>query len=106
MVKQVSDKAQFEELIKGDKAVIVDFFATWCPPCKAIAPLFVQLSEDASYPNLEFVKVDVDEGGPIAQMAGVSAMPTFQVYKGGQKIDEMVGASADKLKEMCDKHGK
>mmetsp|Transcript_60087 Transcript_60087/g.166112 ORF Transcript_60087/g.166112 Transcript_60087/m.166112 type:complete len:107 (+) Transcript_60087:90-410(+) len=106
MVKQIKDKPEFDQLIGGDKAVIVDFTASWCPPCKAIGPVFVAMAESGTYPNLEFIKVDVDEGSAIAEKAGISAMPTFQLYKGGQKVEEFCGADEGKLKELCEKYGK
>ncbi|GBF98316.1 thioredoxin-like [Raphidocelis subcapitata] len=93
--------------VAGDKVAVVDFFATWCPPCKAIAPLFAELAE--SHANLVFLKVDVDEAEveDVVKAAGITCMPTFQAsrfYKGGAKIDEFTGASQDKLRERCGKY--
>lgn len=102
MVKKIGSKAEFEELIKGQKVVAVDFTATWCGPCKMIGPKFEAMAE--TFPSIEFVKVDVDELDDVSQGAGISAMPTFQIYKGGVKVDELVGASEKKLEEMLAKH--
>jgi thioredoxin 1 len=101
MVKQVDEQSEFDELVaKGP--VIIDFTATWCGPCKMIGPVFVDLAEDAG--NLTFIKVDVDAAEDISSKCGISAMPTFQVWKDGKKIDELVGASKDKLAALVAKH--
>jgi thioredoxin 1 len=81
--------------------VIVDFSATWCGPCRMIGPEFAKLSEE--FTSVVFLKVDVDQVESVASKCGISAMPTFQVFKDGQKVDELVGASKDKLKELIAK---
>ncbi|KAK2803276.1 thioredoxin trx1 [Onygenales sp. PD_10] len=70
--------------------VVIDCFATWCGPCKAIAPKIVEYSE--KYPQVGFYKIDVDEVPALAQELGVRAMPTFLFFKDGQKVDEVLGA--------------
>lgn len=65
MVSQVASKSEFQEALKHDGLVVVDFFATWCGPCKMIAPLLDKFSKE--YPSAKFVKVDVDEVGEVAQ---------------------------------------
>ncbi|KAL9128498.1 MAG: hypothetical protein Q9217_002824 [Psora testacea] len=72
--------------------------ATWCGPCKIIAPKIVELSN--KYYNARFYKLDVDELPDVAQELGVRAMPTFLVFKGGEKIAEVVGAN-DKAVEAA-----
>jgi thioredoxin-like negative regulator of GroEL len=67
-----------------------------------IGPEFVKLSNE--YTSVVFLKVDVDQVESVAASCGISAMPTFQVFKDGQKVDELVGASKDKLKELVEKH--
>ncbi len=79
--------------------VVVDFTATWCGPCKTIAPYFEELS--AKFPDIEFVKIDVDELEDLAAECGISAMPTFHVYSNGVKVAEMTGADKDKLLALC-----
>jgi thioredoxin 1 len=82
----------------GDKLVVVDFFAEWCGPCRMIAPKVHAMAEEME--NVKFVKVDVDENEDVTESADVQAMPTFILYKKGEKVDTMSGANADKLKEM------
>lgn len=67
-----------------------------CGPCQMIAPHFQAMADEN--PNVTFVKVDVDAMDKIAQMCGVRAMPTFQFFKGGEKVDEMCGANVAGLK--------
>lgn len=97
-VNHIHSKASFDtsviETSKG-KLVVVDFFATWCGPCKAIAPKVVEMSNQ--YEGVDFVKIDVDEVPEVAQSEGVRAMPTFGFYKDGQKVHEVVGADPRKL---------
>ncbi len=69
-----------------------------------IGPKFVAFSE--TYTKLKFVKVDVDEAADVAEKYEVAAMPTFIVIKDGEKVDSLVGASEDKLKEMIEKYSK
>ncbi len=84
LVSQVSD-------IPQQGAVVIDFFATWCGPCKRIAPVFEDLA-DKFYPKVQFFKVDVDESGELVDMFGVSAMPTFVFLKDGQIVKKVEGA--------------
>lgn len=86
----------------SDQVVVVDFFATWCGPCKAIAPEIIKMSNEEKYQNVSFVKIDVDEAPDVAQEVGVRAMPTFKIYKNGEAKDEVVGADARSLRSKID----
>lgn len=97
-VTAIQSFADFKSLIASDKPVVIDFWATWCGPCRVISPIFATLSE--KYTNVAFFKVDIDEQPEIAQEVGIRAMPTFVVFKNGEKIDELVGASPPKLEEL------
>merc|ERR1712122_386721 len=104
MVKQCASLAELKEQLKsaGDKLVVIDFFATWCGPCKVIAPQIETMS--AEMPEVVFLKVDVDENEDAAQEYNISAMPTFIFIKKEAKVADMMGANADKLKALVAQH--
>jgi thioredoxin 1 len=89
MVKQIKTAAEFDELIGTGATVFVDFFATWCGPCKMVAPIVEKLSE--KYPDVTFVKVDVDEVGDLAQRLGIMSIPALYIFKDGKKAAETLG---------------
>ncbi|QIW98963.1 hypothetical protein AMS68_004481 [Peltaster fructicola] len=91
-VHNLKGKSEFDEKVTGsDKLVILDCYATWCGPCKVIAPKIVEFSH--KYTDAKFYKLDVDESPDVAQELGVRAMPTFFIFKNGEKIAEVVGAN-------------
>ncbi|KAI9006587.1 PITH domain-containing protein [Phycomyces nitens] len=97
-IKQINNSAEFQQLLTSTptgKLIVVDFFATWCGPCKTIAPLYAQLS--TKYPNVQFTKVDVDRAKDVSSSCGITSMPTFQFYKAGSKVAEMKGANPAQL---------
>lgn len=79
---------------------MIDFWATWCGPCRFISPVFEKLSDAAELSNVGFYKVDVDEQDRISQEVGIRAMPTFMVFKDGQKVNELVGANPQQLENL------
>ena len=90
MVKKI-DGAEFEaEVLQAQGLVVVDMYADWCGPCKMMAPVLDGLSED--YPDVKFVKVNVDEAGELAAQYGVMSIPNFLFMKGGQLVSQTVGA--------------
>ena len=74
----------FEEIKKSDKKVLLDFFATWCGPCKMVSPLVDEIAEE--HPEYIVGKVDVDEEGAIAEEFGVMSVPTLVVLKDGEVV--------------------
>lgn len=88
-MKQVNLK-EFDELLKGDKPVVCDFYANWCGPCKMLAPVMEQVSEKYS-DRAEFVKVDVDENAELSMRYGVMSIPFVAVFKGGELAAKTVG---------------
>ena len=87
MLKHVNSHDEFYELIK-EGTVLVDFFATWCGPCKMLSPVLEQLSEEV---DTLILKVDVDEVGTVAAQFGIQAVPTLMLFKNGQRVDVRMG---------------
>lgn len=100
MVTHIKDKADLESKLTdaGDQLVVIDFFATWCGPCKMISPKLEELA--AEYNNVHIFKVDVDECEEIAMEYNISSMPTFVFIKNKQVIQQFSGANYDKLKQL------
>ena len=97
-VKDITADDFEEEVLKSDKIVLVDFFATWCGPCRMIAPIFEQYS--IQYPQVKFCKVNIDNARDIAMALGIRSIPTFHLYSDGQKMSEFLGADKNKLNDM------
>ena len=93
--------SEFKSASADSGIMVLDCFATWCGPCKAIAPHVVTLS--GQYPGVRFYKVDVDEVPDLAQELGVRAMPTFLIFKNGEKVGEVVGANKKALEAAIKK---
>mmetsp|Transcript_10167 Transcript_10167/g.19048 ORF Transcript_10167/g.19048 Transcript_10167/m.19048 type:complete len:104 (+) Transcript_10167:212-523(+) len=99
----LNNLAEFDVLVGHEtKLIVIDFTASWCPPCRMIGPIFEKMAEE--FPDAVFVKVDVDQADDIAGQCGIRAMPTFQFYKGGQMVEEFSGASEQKLRATVTKH--
>jgi thioredoxin 1 len=92
LIKHPKSKEEFEEIIKGNKPVLVDFFAVWCGPCQLMGPILDQMAK--TYENIdkvEIVKVDIDELREVALDHGVMSVPTFILFKDGKPVETMVG---------------
>ena len=98
MVRQVGTHAEFQQLVASGDAIVVDFTASWCGPCRMIAPFFEQLATE--FPWAIFVKVDVDSNQETAMANGVTAMPTFKVFRNSACVATQRGASPDALRNM------
>lgn len=105
MTQHVTD-ADFEtEVLKSDKPVLVDFWASWCGPCKAIAPVLDALSEEKAN-TLKIAKMDVDANEVTPSTFKVRSIPTLALVKNGQVIDQKVGAmSRSQLEHWLAQHG-
>ncbi|MCY4483311.1 MAG: thioredoxin [Spirochaetaceae bacterium] len=86
------DQGNFEaEVIQSDTPVLVDFWAEWCMPCKMVAPVLDQISQDYAG-RLKIAKVDVDNAGEIAQKFSIVSIPTLLLFKDGNVVGQQVGA--------------
>nr|OQO18383.1 Thioredoxin [Rachicladosporium sp. CCFEE 5018] len=94
-VHNLGSKADFDSALSEPGLMVLDCFATWCGPCKVIAPQVVKFSN--TYTDTRFYKLDVDEIPDVAQELSVRAMPTFIIFKDGQKVGEVVGANPTAL---------
>lgn len=89
-IKEVSDSTFDQEVLKADKPVLVDFWAPWCGPCKAIAPVIDELSKDYEG-KLKVVKCNVDDNPATPSSYGIRAIPTVMLFKDGRQVEQIVG---------------
>lgn len=102
MVKELT-KANFNETIMSDKLVLVDFWASWCGPCRMVSPVIDQIAEEYNG-KITVGKVNVDDEGALAAEYAVVSIPTVILFKGGKPVEKLVGAhSADDYADMIDK---
>jgi thioredoxin 1 len=91
MADAVTESTFDEEVLQSDKAVIVDFWAEWCGPCHAIAPVLDRIVEERS-DELKLVKVNIDEEHALAERYGIASIPTIVLFKDGEPAAAAIGA--------------
>jgi len=97
-MKHLTTLSEFKEAISSDTLVVIDFYAQWCGPCKAIAPHLEHLAY--TFQSTAFYKVDVDDATEISQHEKVRAMPTFGFYRKGEQIGVVIGANKSALTDQ------
>jgi thioredoxin 1 len=100
-----TDDSFENDVLKADVPVLVDFWATWCGPCKAIAPHVEAIADDLEG-KAKVVKVDIDSNPQVPAKYGIRGIPTLLVFKGGELVDQLVGnpGSKKKIAELLERH--
>ena len=88
---KVATNTNFQELLQDNKLVVVDFWATWCGPCRMLSPVLDEVEEEMS-DKISVVKVNVDDADQIAMQYRIMSIPTLLFFKNGQVVDKTVGA--------------
>lgn len=89
--RAVTEATFDQEVLKNDRAVLVDFWAEWCGPCRAVSPILDQIATEHS-DKLDIVKLNVDENPGLAMKYQITAIPAMKVFKGGEVVHTVIGA--------------
>ena len=103
MIQAITGEENFQKSVLQCKSpILVDFWATWCGPCQATAPILEELAKEYAG-KIDFAKVNVDENSPLASKYGVAAIPTMLIFKDGKAVQQIVGYKPKKeLKKSLD----
>lgn len=100
----VTDANFMEEVLQAEGPVLVDFWATWCPPCRMMSPIIDEIAAEKSG-SLKVAKLDTDQNPQTAGNYGIVSIPTFILFKGGKVVEEIVGGRPKKdLLALIEKH--
>ncbi|MEO8485294.1 MAG: thioredoxin [Betaproteobacteria bacterium] len=104
MMQNTTDADFRTDVLEADLPVLVDFWAPWCGPCRSVAPVLEELSDELAG-RLRIVKMNIDENGEVAGALGVRSIPTLVVFKDGQAVEGAVGAlSKSQMLELLAPH--
>lgn len=101
--KKVTDDTFDQEVLKNEKPVVVDYWAEWCGPCRMVAPVLEEIAAEHGE-KIDVVKLNIDENPDVAKRYGIMAIPTMNVFSGGQVVKQIVGAKPKSamLKELAE----
>lgn len=103
-MQAVTDASFKRDVLEAELPVLVDFWAPWCGPCGAVAPVLEQLNDEMSG-RLRIVKVDIDENQKVAGALGVRSIPTLVLFKDGKAVDGAIGAlSSQEIRRLVEPH--
>nr|WP_096258290.1 thioredoxin [Lebetimonas natsushimae] len=92
-------KENFEDIVKNNKLVVVDFWAPWCGPCRMVAPIIEELAEEYKDKGVAVGKINTDEQQELAIQFGIRSIPTVLFIKDGEVVDAMIGAAPKAMYE-------
>ena len=100
-VQHISENEFDEVVLKSKEPVLVDFYATWCGPCKMLSPILEEIAETEK--DVKILKVDIDENMDLAQKFGIMSVPTLMLFKDGEEYGREIGFKPkEQLKEIID----
>lgn len=103
LVSEVTDQSFEQDVLKSDQPVMVDFWAEWCYPCKALAPTVEKIAQEYEG-KMKVVKLNVDSNSETGTRYNVRGIPALIVFKGGAEVDRIVGNSPkDRISQMIDR---
>jgi thioredoxin 1 len=104
LVKETNDETFENDVLKSDRPVLVDFWAVWCAPCRALAPTVEAVAEKYAN-NARVLKLNVDDNPSVSQRFGIKGIPTLILFKNGKEEERVVGATSESaISRMLDKH--
>ena len=102
-MSEILNESNFDEFLKNNKNVVVDFFAEWCGPCKMLGPLMDEIAEEYKGQSVKIIKVDIEESPALAQKYNVMSIPNIVYFQDGEVKDVAVGLMPkNQLKEKID----